>query len=102
MSDKIASPFASAKLMELSDMLRNAANVSKENERLTRENYNLLRRLDQQHFEEEMRRLRKENSDQRDEIKRLRIGHQELKQKAGEQKHRADCLQHALDRIKKT
>lgn len=92
----------SDELMRLSDLLRKAANVDEENKRLKRELARSENQLREYQLSEPIRKLQKEISEQRDEINRLRIGHKELKQKAGDQKHRADCLQQALDRIKET
>ena len=78
-------------LLNLSNLLRNAAGVSAENDELRRRVNILNERLRDSPLIEENTRLK-------DEVNRLRIGHKELKEKAGNEKHRADMLEIALKR----
>lgn len=72
-------------LINLSEILKKAANTLQENIRSLERNF-------------ASNKLVMENSNLKDEVNRLRIGHKELKEKVGNEKHRADMLEVALTR----
>lgn len=78
-------------LMKLSNIFKQAATVSSENTNLRRKIDSLETRLLEHPLIKEKRELK-------DEVNRLRLSHKEMKEKLGNEKHRADMLEVALDR----